>query len=1546
MRIAGVVEAMGGKLIAVGDPEQLQPVSDLPGWAAVERGVSQATAGAPVAALGSVRRQRSLADRMATEALARGGAEIAPAIRHYIDKGALRLGSGVLNDPVSALAAAYYKTGPGKAGDGAGSARIALACTNREVRALNDAIRAQALARGEIDQAGIRDYGTITRIDRTTPTHERIAVPLALGPGDRVMLTRPHRDLDLPRSAFGTVVATRAGGIDLLVDGSPGAVTLDPGTFRDLDYGYAATIHKSQGVTVDHTLVLGHGRMNRHAVYVALTRHRDSVTVFGRAGHLGCPADLITLAHAPGHLSIDIEDGPHAGVLPGGMVASAAVLGLGARGDWLGSGVSVETGAACGGAGFPGDASLMAVAERVSGLLASDYIHGDPILRGGHDGAAAGRVQYAQDPTRVIDDLIRQRSVFRADDVAGVLSRLVAEPETFLRLFREAMSHRDLVVLAEDGGDGLGRVYSTGAQVRGELAAVDLGTRLALGAAAVDAPALAMTSGDAVDLNAGQRVALAHGCEPGRLRLIRGEAGTGKTLVAARLAAVYRRADWQVVGLTPTGAGLDALRDAGLTGGRTLRQFTRDRRSGRLQLDPGTVVVLDDAGRLGGREAGELLADIEASGARLIALMDGGLQAPLEAGPVLRAVETRVGSARLEDMQWRTAARAEALQLVAAGDARGVEMLRETEVIQAGGTLRDAAAVVALRYLTDGWDDRIALAWSRAEADLLTRAIRAGLDELHAGRAGFEPETGGAFAGLRPGDRIRFIAAGRWQKDRPGRHAPARIRAGETAQLVGRDGGRLRLRIEGRSPQTGRMDVRDVVYAPNSELPDWRFAFAGTIHGEMGRAHDSVHLLAAPGLNRQVLAAGLNLHLLDLTVTVPCAAARVGEVMGRILRRTASAPSVIDYGFDASLGAREALRGQVYQDAAGGGAAGMARAVARLRDLAGLAGDPGAAARVLPRGLEGAVLAEVIGAAILHDGAAPEGEDRLAVERVVRDMSDARAWRRVLRTVPSTLPGAADDLAATVAGRDGVGRLLTPARILARGALTAQAMGEDRVAALFERGLGLYGKRARAARLLGRPGDLVAPQRDRQTEFAWPDPPVRPERGRSAVTGPPRGQRWRLDIGRLLGDVPRADTIMAEQVLEGLAGMFGLGPRAGRARRPGRHAAGRYAAWQAAERSGAGHAISAGAGRHATPAEQVPEANRVVAPRREPVSGPELHTGPADAQADPASPVSDYTDGEWQKFLRERQAVIDEYAKEKMAEAAAEYAGVALQMACALTDRIPADSKVHQLPLQADIARMLKKADTRSDLPQEKVNTIARGIAEDRAAFESKIAFARELVASDQEIATHADRPDPFYEYMFVAQLRTDSGSDRDGQHPMRLNSDVLQERYTREVDMRVAADLASGLARPTKEEHLVARLSLLPDRSEDEASIAAALNEALRWGRPMEGAKLQRERAGVLQGLGCADDIDRSDARRLLARLYCSHTYREIRALADPKRDLPATMLPIDDAARGAAAHGYANSAQAANDLLSDFVWMPHARQHGLAPESPSMSRGPGMAM
>jgi len=48
-------------------------------------------------------------------------------------------------------------------------------------------------------------------------------------------------------------------------------------------HGYAATIHKAQGMTVDRAHVLASGLMDRHAAYVALTRHRDGVSLhYGR----------------------------------------------------------------------------------------------------------------------------------------------------------------------------------------------------------------------------------------------------------------------------------------------------------------------------------------------------------------------------------------------------------------------------------------------------------------------------------------------------------------------------------------------------------------------------------------------------------------------------------------------------------------------------------------------------------------------------------------------------------------------------------------------------------------------------------------------------------------------------------------------------------------------------------------------------------------------------------------------------------------------------------------------------------------------------------------------------------------------------------------------------------------------------------------------------------------------------------------------------------------------------------------------------------------
>src|SRR4051812_34996154 len=47
-----------------------------------------------------------------------------------------------------------------------------------------------------------------------------------------------------------------------------------------VDHGYATTIHKAQGITVDWAFVVGSGSMDRHMAYVALTRHRDGVQLY------------------------------------------------------------------------------------------------------------------------------------------------------------------------------------------------------------------------------------------------------------------------------------------------------------------------------------------------------------------------------------------------------------------------------------------------------------------------------------------------------------------------------------------------------------------------------------------------------------------------------------------------------------------------------------------------------------------------------------------------------------------------------------------------------------------------------------------------------------------------------------------------------------------------------------------------------------------------------------------------------------------------------------------------------------------------------------------------------------------------------------------------------------------------------------------------------------------------------------------------------------------------------------------------------------------
>jgi hypothetical protein len=100
--------------------------------------------------------------------------------------------------------------------------------------------------------------------------------------GDRIMFLRNERSLEVKNATLGTIERVSEQSMTVRTDDGR-SVAFDIKDYRDLDHGYAATIHKAQGMTVDRAHVLATPGMDRHGAYVGMTRHRDGMALhYGR----------------------------------------------------------------------------------------------------------------------------------------------------------------------------------------------------------------------------------------------------------------------------------------------------------------------------------------------------------------------------------------------------------------------------------------------------------------------------------------------------------------------------------------------------------------------------------------------------------------------------------------------------------------------------------------------------------------------------------------------------------------------------------------------------------------------------------------------------------------------------------------------------------------------------------------------------------------------------------------------------------------------------------------------------------------------------------------------------------------------------------------------------------------------------------------------------------------------------------------------------------------------------------------------------------------
>ena len=252
-RVLTEAEKRGAKVVLVGDPEQLQ---------AIEAGAAfRATAERHGSVeITEIRRQREDWQRDATRYLAteRTAEAISAYARHD------RVHVAETRDGARAELIDRWNRDRSEAPE---ASRLILSHTNDEVRTLNTAARDRLRAAGALGE----DMAITTERGKRD-----------FAPGDRVMFLRNERSLGVKNGTLGQVQSVTQARMAVLLDDGR-LIAFDVKDYANIDHGYAATVHKAQGVTVDRVHVLATPGLDRHAAYVALSRHRDRVDLhYGR----------------------------------------------------------------------------------------------------------------------------------------------------------------------------------------------------------------------------------------------------------------------------------------------------------------------------------------------------------------------------------------------------------------------------------------------------------------------------------------------------------------------------------------------------------------------------------------------------------------------------------------------------------------------------------------------------------------------------------------------------------------------------------------------------------------------------------------------------------------------------------------------------------------------------------------------------------------------------------------------------------------------------------------------------------------------------------------------------------------------------------------------------------------------------------------------------------------------------------------------------------------------------------------------------------------
>ena len=250
-RFVEAVTTSGAKLVLVGDPEQLQPIEAGAAFRAIAERIGYAE-------LGTIYRQREQWMRDASLDLARGN--VSAALDAYTQRDMVRTG-WTRDEAITSLIADWDREyDPAKA-------TLILAHRRVDVRLLNE------MARGKLVERGVIEAGHAFKTEDGTRQ---------FAAGDQIVFLKNEGSLGVKNGMLARVVEAQPGRIVAEIgDGEDRRqVVVEQRFYTNVDHGYATTVHKSQGATVDRVKVLASSTLDRHLSYVAMTRHRETAELY------------------------------------------------------------------------------------------------------------------------------------------------------------------------------------------------------------------------------------------------------------------------------------------------------------------------------------------------------------------------------------------------------------------------------------------------------------------------------------------------------------------------------------------------------------------------------------------------------------------------------------------------------------------------------------------------------------------------------------------------------------------------------------------------------------------------------------------------------------------------------------------------------------------------------------------------------------------------------------------------------------------------------------------------------------------------------------------------------------------------------------------------------------------------------------------------------------------------------------------------------------------------------------------------------------------